>query len=130
MGKSLSIHHNSMKKTREMEKSTEVFPLEKVPDLVLLCIVNHLQDEDARHLSLTCQRFRKILPNYPHVINGPDVNESGPYDGHFVPTKYFQSPVLEDSVERIEMSMAWWDQVRMKPFFSRIFLLIILSTIQ
>jgi len=110
MGKSLSTHHNSMKKTREMEKSTEVFPLEKVPDLVLLCIVNHLQDEDARHLSLTCQRFRKILPNYPHIINGPDVNESGPYDGHFVPTKYFQSPVLEDSVERIEMSMAWWDQ--------------------
>jgi len=110
MGKSLSTHHNSMKKTREMEKSTEVFPLEKVPDLVLLCIVNHLPDEDARHLSLTCQRFRKILPNYPHIINGPDVNESGPYDGHFVPTKYFQSPVLEDSVERIEMSMAWWDQ--------------------
>ena len=106
-----------MKKTREMEKSTEVFPLEKVPDLVLLCIVNHLQDEDARHLSLTCQRFRKILPNYPHIINGPDVNESGPYDGHFVPTKYFQCPILEYSVERIEMSMAWWDQVRTKPYF-------------
>jgi len=110
MGKSLSTCHNSMKKTREMEKRTDVFPLEQVPDLVLLCIVNHLPDEDARHLSLTCQRFRKILPNYPHIINGPDVNESGPYDGHFVPTKYFQSPVLEDSVERIEMSMAWWDQ--------------------
>ena len=106
-----------MKKTREMEKSTEVFPLEKVPDLVLLCIVNHLQDEDARHLSLTCQRFRKILPNYPHVINGPDVKEGGPPGGHFVPTKYFQSPVLEFSVERIEMSMAWWDQVRTKPYF-------------
>jgi len=91
-------------------ETVDVFPLEKVPDLVLLCIANHLPNEDARHLSLTCQRFRKILPNYPHIINGPDVNERGPRDGHFVPTNYFQGPVLEYNVERIEMSMAWWDQ--------------------
>ena len=97
-------------------ETVDVFPLEKVPDLVLLCIANHLPNEDARHLSLTCQRFRKILPNYPHIINGPDVNERGPRDGHFVPTNYFQGPVLEYNVERIEMSMAWWDQVRMKLF--------------
>lgn len=91
-------------------ETVDVFPLEKVPDLVLLCIANHLPNEDARHLSLTCQRFRKILPNYPHIINGLDVNERGPRDGHFVPTNYFQGPVLEYNVERIEMSMAWWDQ--------------------
>ena len=94
MGKSLSTHHNPIKKTREMENA-DVFPLEKVPDLVLLCIANHLPDEDARHLSLTCQRFRNILPNYPHIINGPNVNEGGPHDGHFVPTNYFTGPVLE-----------------------------------
>ena len=93
-----------------MEKSTEVFPLEKVPDLVLLCIVNHLPDEDARHLSLTCQRFRKILPNYPHIINGPDVNESGPYDGHFVPTKYFQCPILEFQSSELSYYGLIWAQ--------------------
>ena len=120
MGKSLSTHLNPIKRTREMENA-DVFPLEKVPDLVLLCIANHLPDEDARHLSLTCQRFRNILPNYPHIINGPKVDEGGPHDGHFVPTNYFTGPVLEYNVDRIEMSMARWDQVRMNLFLDEFF---------
>ena len=93
--------------------SKKTFPLEDVPDLVLLCIANHLSNDDARNLSTTCKRFKDILPNYPIplTIKGPNIKEYGPHDGHFCPTKYFESPVLKSTVEQINLSMKWNDQV-------------------
>ena len=90
------------------------FPLEEVPELVLLCIARHLPTDDARNLSMTCQKFKNILPTYPNplIIKGPNFDERQHHsDWHFTPKKYFQSPILESRVERIDMKMKWKDQV-------------------
>ena len=38
--------------------STPTFPLEDLPDLVLLNVANQLSNDDARNLSLTCTHFQ------------------------------------------------------------------------
>ena len=91
--------------------------IEPSQSLKIICQYNNLWNDEALFHFKIMNAFKDF-----HIINGPDVNEGGPPDGHFVPTKYFQSPVLEYSVERIEMSMAWWDQVRTKPYFFQEFI--------
>ena len=66
--------------------------------------------------------FQAILPIYkfPKVIRGPDIDERGPRDGHFLPSEYLRCQDLITRVEKIEMSMTWKDQVTInykEPFF-------------
>jgi len=103
----------TIKKTKhESSLQSQAFPLSDLPDLVLLNVANHLSNDDARNLSLTCKQFQNILPiyKYPRVVKGPNVDERGPHDGNFVPTEYFRCPNLDSKVERIDMSMRWKDQ--------------------
>ena len=57
--------------------------------------------------------FQGVLPiyKYPKVIQGHNIDESGPYEGHFHPEKYFECPVLDHMVEKINVSFQWKDQV-------------------
>jgi hypothetical protein len=57
--------------------------------------------------------FQDVLPiyKYPKVIKGPNIDGSGPYEGHFHPEKYFECPVLDHKVEKIDVSFGWKDQV-------------------
>ena len=64
--------------------------------------------------TLTLQSpFQGVLPiyKYPKVIQGPNINEMGPNDGDFQPEKYFECPVLDHKVEKIDLSFKWKDQV-------------------
>lgn len=92
--------------------STLAFPLVDLPDLVLVNVANQLSNDDARNLSLTCMRFQGVLPIYkfPKIIQGPNINERGPNDGNFEPEKYFECPVLDHNVEKIDVSFKWKDQ--------------------
>merc|ERR1711977_497015 len=84
------------------ENPENFFPLEEVPDLVLLCIAKHLSTDDARNLSNTCKRFKDILPNYPLPLTiFKDIKE-------FCSNIFFKSSVLKSTVERIDMSMKWY----------------------
>ena len=106
--------YNYNERSLEINNVTNSFPLEEVPELVLLCIAKHLPTDAARNLSHTCRKFKNILPTYPNplIIKGPNVDERQHHsDWHFTPKKYFQSPILESSVERIDMKMKWKDQV-------------------
>ena len=100
----------------EINNVTKSLPLEEVPELVLLCIAKHLPTDDARNLSLTCRKFKNVLPTYPNplIIKGPNIDERQHHsDGHFAPQTYYRSPILESSVERIDIFMKWKDQVPM-----------------
>ena len=96
-----------------MSNGTKVnpIPFTHLPELVLLHIATHLPTNDACILSLTCNRMKNLLPNHSYTIYGPDVKEDGPSDGHWCPSRYFDSPKLQSTVEKIVMGMTWRDQV-------------------
>ena len=49
----------TIKKTKhESSLESQAFPLSDLPDLVLLNVANHLSNDDARNLSLTCKQFQ------------------------------------------------------------------------
>ena len=83
----------------------------QLPEEVLLCIADFVQLEDVTRLSMTCRRFRTILPSYL-IIKGHDLHESGPDAGNKESTHYFDGPKLTREVRQITMSMGWHDQVK------------------
>ena len=59
MARSLEKNHQESGVNSETV-STLAFPLEDLPDLVLVNVANQLSNDDARNLSLTCMRFQVI----------------------------------------------------------------------
>ena len=85
--------------------------MEILPDLVLLKIAEYLSPAECVRLSLTCKRFRGLLPQYVRFL-GEDFDIDGPYSPHWAPEFYFDGPDLKGKVKRFRASVEWKDQGR------------------
>ena len=83
--------------------------LDRLPRKILLNIAKFLFLEDIIYLSMTCKRLRRILPI--RLILGDKINECGPKTWEsWVPSTYFDTPILTSSVSMATISMNWKDQ--------------------
>ena len=78
-----------------------------LPEPMLYYIGTFLPITDVMKLSMTCGRFRDILPKYL-LMTGPDIAE---YEDTDDPKVYFDGPILKECVRSIDISMLWNDQV-------------------
>ena len=85
--------------------------LNLMPEEILRHIANFLHYQDVIHLSMTCQHMNRILPSFRQV-KGPNLDISGPRDGHWTPEWYFDTPRLTTPLQKITISMKWKDQVK------------------
>ena len=83
--------------------------MEDLPDLVLLKIAEYLSPKQCAWLSMTCKRFHQVLPKYVS-FGGEDFKISGPFEGHWAPESYFDSPELRGKVKSFRASVNWKDQ--------------------
>ena len=90
--------------------------LDIIPEEILLYIASFLPFRDIIHLSMTCQRIKRILPTFKE-IRGPDIEEHGPSPAldcpgsDWDPKCYFDTPRLISPVQKLIISMNWKDQV-------------------